>query len=202
MKKLTQTFKWILLFLFISNANATLINVTENTDFMNSNGGGSDLGTFDIGINYVSGSVLRKTSPQPGFGDYADFWEAELLAGQKITAISVIISDIVNELGYFLGAADNNVGGPGPFGAQAYLHTAGNGNKMLLAKDGTSFPFFANRYYFGATTYVGTNTGYSYQWQITVESISGTPTNGTPVPEPTSFVLFLAGLLALRMKLS
>jgi hypothetical protein len=202
MKKLTTILKWILLFAFIGSANATLINITETTDFMNSNGGGSDLGTFDLGINYVSGSVLRNSSAQSGFGDYADFWEAELLAGQKITAISVIISNIVNQSGYFLGAADNKVGGFGPFGAQAYLRAAGNGNKMLSATGGTSFPFFTNRYYFGATTYVGTDTGYSYQWQITVESISGTPTNGTPVPEPTSFVLFLAGLLALRMKLS
>ncbi len=175
----------------ISNsAFAIPLTIVESIDYANSNGSGADLGSLDIGINTVSGSVLRDSTATVGFGDYGDFWEVDLLTGQQITSIEIAITNHSGELGFFVGAADANVGGFGPFNAQAYANLSTNGDYTLAATIG-SYPFDAGRYYFGAATNVGTNTGYSYEWRI---SVAGTTTD---VPEPPLIGLFAAGLFVI-----
>jgi len=176
------------LFLF-GNAHAAPINVTETTDFNNTNTGTVDLGAFDLGVNVVSGSVLRDAS---GFGDYGDFWDAELLSGMHITAIEITITNHTGEDGFFVGAADNIVGGFGPFNNQAYANLISNGFNTLTPTVGT-YPFTdTGQYYFGAATNVGTTTGYDYEWLIHVDGV-GAP----PVPVPAAVWLFGSGLLGL-----
>jgi len=173
--------------LFGSSAFAVPLSVVESTDFANSNASGADLGGLDVGINTVSGSVLRDST---GFGDYGDFWEVDLLAGQQIVSIDIVISNHSGNQGFFVGAADNIVGGFGPFNAQAYADLLGDSSNSLVATIG-SYPFAAGRYFFGAATNVGTNTGYSYEWRIAV--------TGTKVPEPGTLSLLGLGLLGFAL---
>jgi len=67
-------------------AQAAPIDVTEGADFGNTNSSTTTLGTLDIGVNTVAGSVDRLAS------DNFDFWNAELPAGLEITAIEINVS--------------------------------------------------------------------------------------------------------------
>ncbi len=179
---------FLLLFSAMS-VNAIPLSVSETSDFPNSNASTVNLGSFGVGLNTVSGLVKRNSSPTTGgFGDYADFWDANLAAGLQITDIEIAISNHSGEAGFFVGAADAIVGGFGPFSAQAYDDLIGDGVYSLSATVG-SYPFGSGQYYFGAATNVGTNTGYSYEWRINVES--------TSVPEPAIVWLIGSGLIGL-----
>jgi hypothetical protein len=181
---------FLLLFSAMS-VNAIPLSVSETTDFPNSNASTVNLGNFGVGLNTVSGSVKRDSSPTTGgFGDYADFWDANLAVGLKITDIEIAISNHSGEPGFFVGAADAIIGGFGPFSAQAYADLLSDGVYSLSATVG-SYPFGPGQYYFGAVTNVGTNTGYSYEWRINVESIS--------VPEPSILALLGIGLAGIGM---
>jgi hypothetical protein len=175
------------LFLMLStSANAVPINFTETTDFTNFNSSTDDVGDFGIGLNIITGSVKRDSTGVIPPGDYGDFWIADLLPGMQITAIDIVISNHSGNPGFFVGAADNIVGGFGPFNAQSYNDLIGDGAYSLAATIG-SYPFTAGQYHFGAATNVGTNTGYSYEWRVSVSA----------VPVPAAIWLFVSGLAGL-----
>ena len=178
--------------------SASAFSIAETTDFGTTNSSTTNLGNFDIGLNTVSGSVARVNNG----GDYADFWDATLLDGLQITGIKIMISDH-NNSGFFVGAAAGGyVGGNGPFIAQAYTDLSSNGTYSLGATLGTSYPFDAGQYYFGAATNVRSDTSYDYEWRVTVASV-GSGSGPAPVPEPSTILLLgggLAGLAFYRRK--
>ena len=163
----------------------------ESTDFGNTNTSGVLLGSFDVGVNTVSGSILALAGADRGTSDYGDFWEADLLTGYQITGIDIVLTSIVGNMRAFAG--DNVIGccADDQYTARAVTQQNTSGT-YALTTGGTfttgAYPFSAGHYYFG-TLVPGVNPSeYSYEWQITVTKTSAT------VPEPSIAWLLGSGL--------
>ncbi len=183
-----------------SSAQAIPLAFIETTDFGNTNTSGPLLGTFDIGVNSVSGNILALAGAERGGSDYGDFWEADLLAGHQITGIDIILTGIIGGMRAFAG--DNIIGccADDAYTARAFTQQNTSGTYALTTTDPFSgifttgaYPFAAGHYYFG-TLVPGRNfSEYSYEWQITV-------TDTSSVPEPSTLTLIGLAGLAFRRK--
>lgn len=156
------------------------INVAETTDFETTNSSTTNLGSFDIGVNIVSGSVDRDEEQR---GDYGDFWDAYLPPGMQITGIE--IERAGNGSGFQAMVAEGIIATV-PFLTRQWLSSDGT---YLLPGD---YPFDSSgQYYFGIATILTPASSYTYEWRITVAS-SGAET--TLAPESSILLLLSTGL--------
>lgn len=179
-----------------SPVQASPISFIETADFGNTNTSGMYLGTFDVGLNIVSGNILALAGADRLASDYGDFWDADLAPGQQITGIDILLS---NTTGGMRGFAGDNIIGcctSDTYTALAFTQQSTDGTHALTTTDpfggifsSGSYPFAAGHYYFG-TLVPGVNASeFSYEWQITVTN--------TLVPVPAAVWLFGTALVGL-----
>ncbi len=182
MKKSVLFVLVILICISVGTALAAPINMTEGTDFPNTNSSTTNLGSFDTGLNIISGSVARNGD---NGGDYGDFWDALLLPGMQISGIEfdLTITTDNGDAGYVHAmVSDGMISNP----------TSTTKADQWFGTDGTyslsgAYPFGAGQYYFGAIASFDSTYTYDYEWRVTVDS----------VPLPSTISLLGFGILGL-----
>ena len=163
----------------------------ESTDLSNTNTGGPTIGTLDLGLNTVSGSISALPPPDRLSSDYADFWEVDVSPGQQITGIDIVLTGVSGPLRAF--ASDVVIGGGGTATVAAFTQQFTSGAYALtttpagLFRTG-AYPFPSGHYYFGTLAlFSSAPTNYSYEWRITVTRAA--------VAEPAAVALAALGVL-------
>ncbi len=155
-----------------SSAAAVPLNVVETTDFNGNQLSPTAVGTFDVGVNTVSGSVTG--------GGSGDSISILLPSGLQITAISLQISNFVAPSG----TAASTVFLVSPFTFVEQQLPSGNGSFAFAM----GLPFTAPDNYGFSNQKTTGGISFDWTWSVTV------------VPEPAGrwlFAVTVAALMAL-----
>jgi hypothetical protein len=150
------------------------LNATEGAvDFPDINSQTRDMGTLDIGVNKVTGSMTGTA------GDTADFWDAALPVGMEITSIEILVTNLSGSL--WRAIAEDELVSSGRSTVGAWLTTSASGLQSVPATQG-AFPFQAAQYHFATVSFDVSD--FDYEWRVHVAS----------VPEPGTLALIALGL--------
>lgn len=178
-----------------SPAGTAVISYTEGGDLSGISATPTALGALGIGTNTIAGAISCASGCS--IGDFADYFTVTLAAGQKITSISVALSNFAQSNGA-IGMVDTN--------GQAIAHIAfstninyGNTPGTLALFTGSAVGPGTQGFHLGITGGGSSSRAPDFDYEVDIVIAEGSVINpngdGQVVPEPASLAPLGCALL-------
>jgi len=183
--------------LFAAPASAAVISYTEGSDLSGASASPTALGALGIGTNTITGSISCASGCSTG--DFADYFNVTLAAGQKITSITVALSNFSQSNGA-IGIVDANGQAIAPIAFSTNINNGNTPGTLTLFTGSAAGPG-TQGFHLGITGGGSSSRALDFDYEVDImvadASVIGPNGDGQAAPEPATLALLGAGLFGL-----